>query len=575
MSIGIRMGILILFSMMLYFVGVACSQELPEQFRIWGKAAVEHPYLIHPERISASPSEIPEYTTEEEDRGYILFARSPSAVIASKYRPTEVDRCGSLEVRDCPGQYGPITFSVFTLREAVFSIQVSAAKGPDASIIGVENFDIRALRYVQVEDESIPLLIESFDSIAVPERQVQQFWITYCIPDQTLAGVYEGEVTIFVDGKESLVVPLHITVNSFRLAEPKPDFYIYSNNGDTPEAFLSDLADQRCHGMTISMIDMPVTRDGDLSHEALAPWLDAYQKASFPKPYFHTMLANRVTCEWLNVPDKSIRMWGPWFRYYPFSEALDQKYADMVRMIQREARKRGLEPILAVADEAGSHPWTIEATQHYNALIKDEVPDIIRELTVGGGWATGQPEHELWKGLINIWSTNRWLPDRLAVVREADPHAEIQIYNMGGGGSQKGGIQASRLFYGFFAWKAKADGVAQWVYYHNSTPKHNYAWPAQDGSKSKVPTLRWEAVREGIKDYRYLATLEKLLVGKENPTAKEAQRFIDEISSQIELRHIDYDPVSGGRIPAHPAGKYEAWRTRIMELIETLNAEIH
>jgi len=43
---------LILSSIMLYSVGVACAQELPEQFRIWGKTARKHPYLVHPEQIS-------------------------------------------------------------------------------------------------------------------------------------------------------------------------------------------------------------------------------------------------------------------------------------------------------------------------------------------------------------------------------------------------------------------------------------------------------------------------------------------------------------------------------------------
>ncbi len=40
--------------------------------------------------------------------------------------------------------------------------------------------------------------------------------------------------------------------------------------------------------------------------------------------------------------------------------------------------------------------------------------------------------------------------------------------------------------------------------------------------------------------------------------------------SQIELRHIDYDSISGGRISAHPPGTYEAWRMRITDFIEAL-----
>jgi hypothetical protein len=79
----------------------------------------------------------------------------------------------------------------------------------------------------------------------------------------------------------------------------------------------------------------------------------------------------------------------------------------------------------------------------------------------------------------------------------------------------------------------------------------------------------------GVKDYRYLATLEKLLADKESPATIEAQGFLDEISSKVGLRHMDYDPVSGGRIPAHPAGQYESWRERIIEFAEALNADMY
>lgn len=110
---------------------------------------------------------------------------------------------------------------------------------------------------------------------------------------------------------------------------------------------------------------------------------------------------------------------------------------------------------------------------------------------------------------------------------------------MGGAGSAKEGTQASRLFYGFFTWKAKADSVAQWVYRHNAIPDHNYAWPAQDASRSKVPTLRWEAVREGAKDCRYLATLEKLIAGNQGQVSKQAWKgeFSAEPITILNCRH--------------------------------------
>jgi hypothetical protein len=212
-------------------------------------------------------------------------------------------------------------------------------------------------------------------------------------------------------------------------------------------------------------------------------------------------------------------------------------------------------------------------------LIKARIPEVLRELTVGGGWAMKRDEDQLWKDRINIWTTNRWLPDKLQLVRRNDPSAAVQIYNMAGGGSAPGGTQAARLFYGFFNWKAQAAGAAQWCYYHSSTPEDNYTWPAENPAQGNVPTLRWEAVREGAKDRRYLATLENLLERNEGAAADkaavvtEAKKFLHEISDQVELAGLETsNPGSGGPIHAHPPGTYEQWRAKIADYIEKLQS---
>jgi hypothetical protein len=181
----------------------------------------------------------------------------------------------------------------------------------------------------------------------------------------------------------------------------------------------------------------------------------------------------------------------------------------------------------------------------------------------------GRREEELWRGRINIWTSNRWLPEEFAKVRRDGPQARIALYNMAGGGSGPGGPETARLFYGFYCWKTKAAGVSQWVYYHDATPADNYVWPAQDASEGRVPTVRWEAVREGVKDRLYLATLEDLLTGRADKDADRARKLLDEIAWAIALE----PPASesgGGRVRLHPAGTYDAWRERIMDAIEAL-----
>ncbi len=552
------------------------AQDAPEQYRVRGRRAAPDPYLGDP-GLSAPGASAFDAAEAETARGFVVFTRPPTDVVMPDYVPTAADRCAALEARDCPGQYGPITFCVLALRAGEFSVGVGDLASAAGGRIAAPNMDVRAVRYVKVtagsEAQTIPLLIEAAESTRVAANRLQQFWITYYVPEDTAPGVYEGQVRVLVDGESRLEIPLRLRVNPFRLVEPDVAIYIYySPSADPSDVGLvrKELVDQRCHGMNISFISLPVTSDGDLSREALAPFLDAYASAGFARPEVHADLWNRITSEWLNTPDRSIGMYGPWFRYYPFSRELDERYVSTVQMIRDEAKARGLGLVLAVADEAGSHPWTIEAAQHYSDLLKREVPDVVRELTVGGGWAMGESEDELWRGRIQIWSTNRWLPDKLDIVRRDDPNAVIQLYNMAGKGSSPGGLQSTRIFYGFFNWKAEAAGVAQWVYWYSSTPEHNYVWPAEEPAEGKVPTLSWEAVREGAKDRRYLATLEERLKGRNDETAGQARRFLEEVAAQIELRTGNYDPIDGGRVPAHPPGTYDRWRARIADFIEAL-----
>ena len=548
----------------------------PEQFQVWGGHAKAHTYLGDPGEDGA-PAALPEATAEEKARGFLVISKPADFVIQPDFSPAAADRCAAIEARDCPGQYGPITFVVAALAPAEFSVSVTDLAGPGGRKIGVENFDVRAVRCVKVaakgKAEVIPLLLEPAGKTAVGQGRLRQFWMTYHVPESAAAGTYEGRIRVLVGGAEKLALPLRLTVYPFALAEAGANLSMYYNNptaaADLP-LIEKQLRDQRCHGMNLAPLVLPVTRDGDLPREAVAPLLDAYKKVGFARPHLPIGLWNRITAEWLNTPDASIKMWGPWFRYYPFSERLDRRYVETVRMLRDEARARGLELVLSVADEAGSHPWTTDAAQHYNDLVKREVPDVLRELTVGGGWAMKRPEDELWKARINIWTTNRWLADKLPLVRAGDPKAVIQIYNMAGDGSAAGGIASVRAFFGFFLWRTGAAGAAQWTYYHNATPACNYTWPAADPSQGHVPTLRWEMAREGAKDRRYLATLEARLAGKTGPAADEAKKFLGDVAARIVLRTDQYDPIGGGRVPAEPPGTLDQWRGRIAGLIQRL-----
>ena len=169
-----------------------------------------------------------------------------------------------------------------------------------------------------------------------------------------------------------------------------------------------------------------------------------------------------------------------------------------------------------------------------------------------------------------VWTTNRWLPDKIEIVRKDDPNAQIQLYNMGGPGSGPGGTGSSRNLYGFFAWKAQAAGMAQWVYGDNDS--HSHVWTAKEKDGGPVPTVHWEAIREGAKDRQYIATLEKAIQGQSGAKVEQASALLKEISDTIILstENRDYDPIEGGKIPAPKPGVFEQWREKIAAQIIAL-----
>jgi hypothetical protein len=558
--------------------------DKPEQFIIWGWKAAPDKYLGEPgETLPTALSPPP--TKQEKSCGLAVLSGPAFAVVTPG---ATLARCSGLTAADCPREYGPLAFAIHAIKGGEYAVVSGDLTGPGGQVIPASWLDVRVVRPVGVpkdgKTETVPLLLESFDRVRIPDGVRRQCWITYRIPEDAAPGDYAGKLRIICDGKEKLVLPLTITVYPFKLADSDINFYIYAEDPAEPASLTRWLTDQRLHGMNLGMVSVPVTREGELIVADLRVKLDAYAKAGLPRRRIRIDLWNRITAEWLNDPDKTIGMWGPWFRYYPFSGKLDRRFVEAVKTIRDECRARGYEPIIGVGDETGSHDWTIPAVKHYNELLKREVPDVVRELTVGGGWAGGVPEHEHFKGLVNVWTTNRWLPDKLEIVRRDDSKAVIQLYNMGGAGSGPGGVLAARALYGYYAWKAGVGGVAQWVYNHSSTPEHNYAWPAcasragaspasLDSGGGTVPTIRWEAVREGVKDRRYIATLEAMLAGRKGPAADAARVYLDSIAAKIELKHEDYDPVSGGRVPAASAAAYEEWRAGIADYIVRLSSK--
>ena len=92
--------------------------------------------------------------------------------------------------------------------------------------------------------------------------------------------------------------------------------------------------------------------------------------------------------------------------------------------------------------------------------------------------------------------------------------------------------EMDRYYFGVWAWVSGVRGCSHWAYF-DAEPKLSYIYP--DPDKGPIPTIGWEAVREGIDDFRYLSTLKRLAekaksIGKAD-LVKEAEKIFEEVKN--------------------------------------------
>ena len=100
----------------------------------------------------------------------------------------------------------------------------------------------------------------------------------------------------------------------------------------------------------------------------------------------------------------------------------------------------------------------------------------------------------------------------------------------------------ARAFYGFWAYRTGVKGVAEWAYYDlrgwtADAEGNAYGDPGSRHSRicvspaGPVPTISWEASREGIDDYRYVQLLRDLCKEAEDlhqQLARDAEQLLDQ-----------------------------------------------
>lgn len=445
------------------------------------------------------------------ERQYVLYAKLPleTPTYATKPRPHEiVDR---LRIFAALGEYEPTTFMVAAAQD-LKNVSVTADDlTMGASRISREHIDIHVVRCwhqagrgavktdkkvfvpeLLLKDDRVELtgyapdVRLTGDVIAdVPKGTSKQFWLTIRIPEDATPGTYTSTIHFRADDQPEAELTLEVEVLPIRLMKPGKRTILYYRGklspGHGPESltaarYEAQLRDIAAHGFgTATIYDPP-------SYVRAA--LDLQRKAGLlgPVPYLG-WLSGGASAQGVRKLNDLVREGGyPELVIYGVDEPNDP---------EESARCRAL---FRTIQEAGGRTTTAIPKAY-----ADSLGDLIDlpNYSMGPGfrkYVAGLNDGSLKKAAKT--ETYYWQ------IMQEDPLLE-------------------RLLCGFYLWKSGMDGIFPYAYQHvfdRGDPyddwsgkrhrPHLVTYPSKHGP---IPTIQWEAAREGIDDVRYLTTLTELI----------------------------------------------------------------
>ena len=463
--------------------------------------------------------------------------------------PTAAHLIERLDVWGAPGEFVAGAFHVRAL-EALPTLRASLTEltGPAGARITPSRIDVRVVhlreRWVKLFGEArepqhrevVPDMLVRDDLpgtpppghqggyggtsavTSIPAHESRQFWITLDLAEDLPPGSYRGMVHIQVVGKpqRSFRLPLVLEVLAVPLKPVQGYYALYypcqpSNKEHqyvSPERYLAELQDMVRHGCNAA------TLYGGVST------LEMARQAG--------MTEAPVIMGWGNDPAAEVAqakaLGFPDLYHYGVDEP---NTPEQIKQIVTEAKRR-----LAT----GYHHMTaaINSPHAYEAT-KDFIDRPIYNSLVFGGKDNAQVKYVLDKGFIPV---SYWLT-----------RSSFPLYYRGMAG----------------LWNTACGyrGTTPWAYQDSPAfgDVHAVVYPDEFGKP--IPTLRWEAFREGIDDVRYLQALDRAIADAAErmatvPDGAGREALERALAGARDVRRTRYESIGGAWYAHLSAGLDEA-----------------
>ena len=480
---------------------------------------------------------------EENRRGFILYKRPASDGVFRHSAPKAGERVKELRITLARGETRHVQFAVYALRDLgttraeIAGLRGVGDRGPFPGSVTASPLRLGLWRnyWNPHVTERGKLIGQPGEAAEIAARESRAFWVAASVPEDGDAGSWIGELTLRTASGASASLPLTVEVLPFELAPGMwwGVYYYPRHNRNTAR----DFADMRAHGVSSMLVCPPGHQDPVLEREGdrviasfpVADRLMAELKAQGfrgPVAYYPRLLSPRLLQLFDRVDGERFKQATYYgqpcvrFRAEDYPEDMKRVLRDVFgQMVQHAGEANWPEVLWYLVDEPGAaaESMELEWARLELPLFRAACPGE-RTLCTAYRPATVEelgPYLDVW--VVDIWHLAG--EDSNARYRELATKAGAEMWGIRWL-CQYNTYLFPRYYAGMGPLKLGLDGMTEWTYYgaaglgdgydqlRNKEGCH-YAYVDADGSL--LSTTTWEAVREGINDARYVATLRQFI----------------------------------------------------------------